>query len=80
MASVAQMRCRMLDIHWRVLRRLERGEPAVDDYTKTAAPLSNLRGYQRVLSTLRRWGAIDSNGLTPLGRELIAAKPPWEAK
>ena len=68
MATIKQMKARMLPFHRQVLESVRDGGDAVSEH----APDSELRGYMRVRRTLIEWGAIDQNGLTSIGKELIA--------
>jgi hypothetical protein len=69
MATIKQMKNRMHEGHTAILKKLATGERWTRDI---ATPLWVLRGDQKCFSTLREWGAVDSESrITALGRELI---------
>ncbi len=64
--SLKQMKARMLSGHRYVLAALRDGKKV------TANSDGEWRGYRKVIVTLRSWGAIDDNGITEIGRQLLA--------
>lgn len=67
--SVAQMKARSLSGHRAALQALAEGKPALGP---EATP-GSYRGMRTVLATLRRWGCVADDGLTPRGAELLEA-------
>jgi hypothetical protein len=66
MTSVKQMKARMLPGHRQLLE-------AIRDGQKFSTPTDcEVRGYMKLRRTLSMWGAIDRDGLTDVGRELLA--------
>jgi hypothetical protein len=66
--SIRQMRARMNSGHLQVLEALRDGRKL------TAGRMSDARGLMTCRDTLVKWGAIDGEALTDIGRELLGEK------
>jgi hypothetical protein len=67
MATVKQMKARMLPIHRAILESFCGGPETLSPN----ASAGEIRGYDKAMTTLAEWGAINADGLTNIGRELL---------
>ena len=63
--TIAQMRARMNGGHRRLL------QAAVDGVRVTTQRIGDARGYCTCRVTLQRWGALDGDNITAVGRALL---------
>lgn len=68
MATIQQMKSRMLQGHRLALEAIRDGR----DVVRTGAYPSEIRGMRKCVSTLIRWGAVSDGKLTDIGRQLLS--------
>jgi hypothetical protein len=64
--TINQMRCRMTGVHRKLLEAARDGRKIVAQRPGDAA------GYMTCRATLLRWGAIEGDSITDIGRALLA--------
>lgn len=64
--TIKQVKARMLDIHRQLLEHAA-GHRVLPD----VKGMAEARGRARAHDTLCRWGALDADGITDFGRQLI---------
>jgi hypothetical protein len=64
--TIKQMKARMLSGHRQVLEAVRDGKKL------DARSDGEWRGFRKVIVTLKAWGAIDDNGITEIGQQLLA--------